>query len=51
MCKIMEDMLIEDRKEMAGRMLNNGILSLEKIAEYTGLSIKEIKKLADQKTV
>lgn len=49
MCKIMEDMIIEDRKEMACRMLNDGILSLEKIAEYTGLSIEEVKKLADQK--
>ena len=50
MCKIMEDMIIEDRKEMACRMLNNEIFSLEKIAEYTGLSIEEVKKLTDQKT-
>lgn len=50
MCKIMEDMIIEDRKEMACRMLNDEILSLEKIAEYTGLSIEEVKKLTDQKT-
>ncbi len=33
-------------KEDARRMLENGKLSYEEIAEYTDLSVEEIKKLA-----
>ena len=53
MCKVMEDMreqsLQEGRKERAvetaKRMLADRVLSLEKIAEYVGLNLDEIKKL------
>lgn len=53
MCKVMEDMreqsLQEGRKERAvetaKRMLADGVLSLEKIAEYVGLNLDEVKKL------
>ena len=49
MCKIIEDMRKEERKEerieIAKSMLFDGILSLEKIAEYARLPIDEVKKL------
>lgn len=49
MCKVIEDMLIEKQKEMmtetAKRMIADGFLSLEKIAEYVGLPLEEVKKL------
>ena len=49
MCKVMEDMRKEERKEerieFAKNMLFDGILSFEKIAEYVRLPIDEVKKL------
>ena len=55
MCKVMEDMrnqtLKEGMTEVALRMLTDGTLSLEKIAEYSGLSIEEVKKLSENKSV
>ena len=36
----------EERKESARRMLKNGKLSISEIAEYSGLSLKEVQKLA-----
>lgn len=52
MCKAMEDMLeeeiIENKKEIAISMIKDGALSLEKIATYVGLTIEEIKKLAEK---
>lgn len=53
MSRIMEDMRNESLKEgikegavsTAKRMLADGLLSLEKIAEYAGLSLDEVKKL------
>lgn len=45
MCKMMEDMRKESLKEVAKRMLADGMLTLEKIAEYAGLSLDEVKKL------
>ena len=57
MCKIMEDMINETRNETlkesavntAKRMIADGILALEKIAEYAGLSLDEVKKLQADK--
>ncbi len=57
MCKMMEDMRNEAATqatnekaiENAKRMLNDK-LSLEKVAEYTGLSLKEIKKIHEELT-
>ena len=50
MCKIMEDMRNEKAKEVridnALRMIQDGELSLEKIALYSGLSVDEVKELA-----
>ncbi len=49
MCKVIEDMRKEEREEsmrtVAIRMLTDGALALEKIAEYVGLPIDEVKKL------
>ena len=49
MCKVMEDVKNEAAKEkamaVAKRMVADGILTLEKIAEYVGLSLDEVKKL------
>lgn len=54
MCKAMEDMRNQTLKEgmvnVAKRMLAAGTLSLEKIAEYAGLSLDEVKKLKADKT-
>ena len=49
MCKVIEDMRkeerIEERIEIAKNMLLDGMLSLEKIAEYARLSLEDVKKL------
>ena len=49
-CKMMEDMRKESLKEVAKRMLADGMLTLEKIAEYAGLSLEEVKKLKAERT-
>mgnify|MGYP003300706301 FL=1 len=52
MCKAMEDMrnqtLKEGMIEVAKRMLADGALSFEKIAEYSGLSIDEVVALKEK---
>lgn len=53
MCKVIEEMRREEREEgikegmktAALRMLTDGALALEKIAEYVGLPLDEVKKL------
>lgn len=50
MCKVMEDMRNESLKEVAKRMLSDEMLTLEKIAEYVGLSLEEVKKLKEERT-
>ena len=54
MCKAMEDMrneaALRNSKEIALRMIKDGTLSLEKIAEFSGLALEVIKELAQQKT-
>lgn len=49
MCHAMEDMKNEAAREkalaVAKRMVTDGILTLEKIAEYVGLSLDKVKKL------
>jgi len=52
-CKAMEDMRNQTLKDgmidVAKRMLVDGTLSLQKIAEYSGLSIDEVKTLEENK--
>lgn len=48
MCKVVEDMINEEVREIAMRMLEDGKLTVEEIAEYTGLSKNGIKSLSDE---
>lgn len=52
MSKAMEDMLTEEvtenKKEGAISMIKDGVLSLEKIATYVGLTVEEVKKLVEK---
>ncbi len=41
----------ETKKETAFRMLRDGVLPIEKIAEYSGLDIAEVEMLAGLQTV
>lgn len=54
MCKMMENMRnevkLEAKREFARRMLIDGILSIEKIAEYSGLSPADVEELGRGKT-
>ncbi len=50
MCKIMEDMRSESLKEVALRMLAAGKYALEEIANISGLSLDEVKKLKAEQT-
>ena len=54
MCKAMEDMRKEaalmERKRMAIRMLEDGELTDEKIALYAGLTLDQVKELAQEKS-
>ena len=53
MCKAVEELCKEEKQETmmdtAKRMLADGILTIEKIAEYSGLTVEEVKELAEQK--
>lgn len=46
MCKIMEDLIDNEKKESALRMLADGELTLDKIAKYSGLTLDEVKELS-----
>ena len=47
MCKAMEDMITDDRKEAAMRMLESGKLTNEDIAKFLELSLEIVEELAD----
>ena len=46
MCKVMEDMRDQVRIDNAIEMLKDG-LSEEKVAQYSGLSLGKVKKIAE----
>ena len=48
MCRAVEELLREEKLDTVKRMLSDGILSLEKIAEYSGLTVEEVKVIAEQ---
>lgn len=50
MCKVMEEMLREEREEVALRMLDAGKYALEEIASISGLPLEEVKKLSSQRS-
>ena len=49
MCKAVEELCKEELVDAAKRMLADGILPLEKNAEYSGLTVDEVKVLEEQK--
>ncbi len=51
MCKIMEDMRSESLKEVALRMLVAGKYAIEEIANISGLSLDEVKKLKAERAI
>lgn len=51
MCKIVEDLIDNEKKESALRMLEDGKLPLEKIAKYAGLTLEQVKELSQLQTV
>ena len=50
MCDILDEMRNDVRIENAKKMLDDGSLSLEKIAEFSGLSIDKVRELAGNKS-
>ena len=54
MCKAIEtygeQMALETRIENALEMIADGQLSLEKIAQYSGLSLEKVRELVDKRT-
>ena len=44
MCQIMEDLIADEKKTIALRMLKDGKLSKEDIAKYLGLTVEQIEK-------
>lgn len=55
MCQAMEDMINQTLKEgminAAKKMLEDGTITLEKIAEFVGLSLDEVRKLKTDQNV
>ena len=53
MCKAVEELaekrVLEKQKELAMGMIEEGELSVEKIAKYVGLSVDEVEELAKLK--
>lgn len=45
MCKIMEDLIDSEKKEIALKMLEDGKLQKEDIAKYVGLTLEQVKEL------
>ena len=50
MSRVMEEMRDEVRAEIALKMITDGQLSLEKIAQYSGLTLEKIRELAENKS-
>ena len=48
MCKIMEDLIDNEKKESAIRLLANGKLSNKEIAEVLGLSVEVVNTLNEE---
>ena len=50
MCEIWDEVRNEARIENAQKMIKDGTLSFEKIAEYSGLSLDKVRELAGNKS-
>lgn len=55
MCKLMEDRLIETEKmkdcQFALKMLIRGKLTLDEIVEDSGLTLEEVKEIAEENNI
>ena len=50
MCEIWDEVRFEKTCEIAIKLIKDGSLTLEKIAEVSGLSIEKVRELAGNKT-
>ena len=50
MCKIIEELISEEKKEIALKMLKDGKLAKEEIANYFGLTLDEVETLEKEIT-
>ena len=50
MCKIMEDLIEDEKKEIALKMLQDGKLEKEEIARYCSLTLEQVEELAKMQT-
>ena len=48
MCKIMEELFNDERREIALNLLKLNDYSVEKIASITGLSVEKVKELDEE---
>ena len=48
MCKIMEELFDDERREIALNLLKLNDYSIEKIASVTGLTVEKVKELAEE---
>lgn len=50
MCKIIEELISEEKKEIALKILRNGKLAKEEIANYFGLTLDDVEVLEKEIT-
>ena len=48
MCKLMEDMVNEEKIRLAGKLILRGKDTLEEIAELTGLTLEKVEEVAEE---
>lgn len=48
MSKIVEDLINEEKKEIALKMLRDGKLQEEEIAKYIGFTVEQVKELVSR---
>lgn len=48
MSKVVEDLIREEKKSMAVRMLEVGKMTIDEIAKCSDLSVEEVKELASK---
>ena len=51
MCKLMEDRLKEEAYQIALKMLTRGKLTFDEIAEDSGLTLEEVKEIAEKNNI
>ena len=51
MCKLIEDRLVENSKNIAIKLLEKGKLTFDEIAECSGLTLAEVKELAEKNNI